>query len=178
MAAARVAELIKQIARCDAEISRIDNEPDIYPAWLLALARSDWETEKEFLQKEMREFQSGATRDSDDGKLDFEGFLCPLVLERFAQYMNVHRRQADGQIRASDNWQRGIPKDAYMKSMWRHFHDVWKAHRGVGTIPMDEALCAVLFNAMGLLHEVIKCSAGYSSSSPSSEPEQTTSRTA
>lgn len=106
----------------------------------------------------MRKFESGATRDNDAGKLDYEGFLSPLALERFAEYMNLNRFQADGELRDSDNWQKGIPKDAYMKSMWRHFMDVWKAHRGVGTIPMDEALCAVLFNAMGYLHEALKCS--------------------
>jgi hypothetical protein len=101
----------------------------------------------------MRQFETGATRDSDQGKLDYEGFLSPLVLERFAQYMNVNRIQADGQLRESDNWQKGIPKDAYMKSMCRHFMDAWKAHRGVGQVPIDEALCAVLFNAMGYLLE-------------------------
>lgn len=112
----------------------------------------------------IRTFQSGATRDSDAGKLDYEGFLSPLVLERFAEYMNQHRTQPDGALRDSDNWQKGIPKTQYLKSLWRHFVDVWKILRGVpalerGTgreIQLDEALCAVLFNAMGLLHEVLK----------------------
>lgn len=61
-------------------------------------------------------------------------------------------------------WQRGIPKDQYMKSLWRHFMDLWKLHRGhlardriTGReITPDEALCAVLFNAMGYLHELLK----------------------
>lgn len=105
----------------------------------------------------MREFDSGATRDTEEGKLDFEGFLCPYVLERYGQYMNKNRIQADGNVRASDNWQKGIPMDAYMKSMWRHFHDVWKAWRA-GDLSnwMEERLCALLFNVMGLLHEVLK----------------------
>jgi len=103
----------------------------------------------------MREFETGATRDLDDEKLDFEGFLSPLVLSRYAEYMHKHRVQADGTLRASDNWQKGIPRDVYMKSMWRHFMDVWGAHRGHEVIPVDESLCALLFNVMGYLHEEV-----------------------
>lgn len=102
----------------------------------------------------MREFATGATRDSDKDKLDFEGFLSPLVLERFAQYMHKHRLQPDGTLRDSDNWQQGIPLDVYMKSGWRHFFDWWKEHRGLeGRDDVEEAVCALLFNAMGYLHE-------------------------
>ncbi len=102
----------------------------------------------------MRHFDTGATRDTDEGKLDYEGFLSPIVLKRFAEYMHEHRKQADGNLRASDNWQKGIPVSAYMKSMWRHFADVWLAYRGEA-IPgtYEDALCALLFNTMGILHE-------------------------
>ena len=103
----------------------------------------------------MRKFDSGATRDTDEGKLDFEGFLSPLVLRRFAQYMNFNRIQADGNLRDSDNWQKGIPKDAYMKSGWRHFFDWWRCHRHLA-VGKQEALCALLFNVMGYLHEELR----------------------
>jgi len=102
----------------------------------------------------MRKFNTGATRDSEDNKNDYEGFLSPLVIERFGDYMTKHRVQPDGNLRDSDNWQKGIPKDAYMKSMWRHFLSVWKGHRS-GSVPQEE-LCALLFNVMGLLHEELK----------------------
>ena len=105
----------------------------------------------------MREFESGATRNSDEDSFDYEGFLSPLVLERYAAYMHEHRKQADGKMRDSDNWQKSIPLTSYMKSMWRHFFDVWKSHRGLSLKPnMPAALCALLFNVMGMLHEVIK----------------------
>jgi hypothetical protein len=108
---------------------------------------------------EGRSFDSGAYRDTEEGKLDFEGFLSPLVLDRYATYMNKNRTQSDGKLRDSDNWQEGIPKKVYMKSMWRHFFDVWKEHRR-GYFPeriqMEDALCAVIFNAMGYLYEVLK----------------------
>ena len=112
---------------------------------------------------EMRMFKSGATRSSDDDKLDYEGFLSPLVLERYAEYMHKHRKQADGKIRASDNWQKGIPFTAYMKSLWRHLKDLWTLHRGIGVldredghvVSKEEALCAILFNCSGYLHELL-----------------------
>ena len=107
----------------------------------------------------MRTFESGATRDNDETKLDYEGFLSPLVLERYAQYMHKHRKQADGNLRASDNWQKGIPMSAYIKSMWRHFMDVWRQWRGLkGEDTFEESLCALIFNASGMLHEQLKMS--------------------
>ena len=65
----------------------------------------------------VRTFGTGATRDLDANKLDFEGFLSPLVVERYAQHMHKARKMADGSMRASDNWQLGIPGAAYMKSL-------------------------------------------------------------
>lgn len=104
----------------------------------------------------MRYFNSGATRDSDETKNDYEGFLSPLVIERFGQYMTKHRKQADGKLRDSDNWQKGIPKDAYIKSMWRHFLSLWKVHRGYKDEDIEESLCAIIFNAQGYLLEHLK----------------------
>ena len=105
----------------------------------------------------IRSFTTGATRDTDEGKYDYEGFFSPLVIERFAEYMNKHRKQSDGNLRDSDNWQKGIPLCAYMKSGWRHFIDLWKEHRGYRTKDgIEEALCALLFNVQGYLHEYLK----------------------
>ena len=107
----------------------------------------------------MREFDSGATRDDDETKIDYEGFLSPQVLERFGQYMTAHRIQADGKLRASDNWQKGIPREEYLKSLLRHVFDVWYLHRhGVplgGRGAMEDALCAIMFNCQGYLFELL-----------------------
>jgi len=113
---------------------------------------------------EMRKFDTGATRNTDVGKNDYEGFLSPSVIEAYGNYMNKHRKQADGQLRDSDNWQKGIPKSAYMKSLWRHFLDMWFMHRGYKRydditkeeLTISGVLCAILFNVMGYLHEVLK----------------------
>jgi hypothetical protein len=105
----------------------------------------------------MRNFDTGATRDVDTNKHDPEGFLSPAVLEGFFEYMHRNRFQADGKMRDSDNWQKGIPKDVYMKSAWRHFFDVWKEHRGLETPQgMKDNLYALLFNIMGYLHEELR----------------------
>ncbi len=105
----------------------------------------------------MRHFDTGATRDTDEGKLDYEGALSHSVLQRYAEYMLKHCTQADGGARDCDNWQKGIPKVAYMKSMFRHFMDVWLYHRGGSSREaLEESLCALLFNVMGYFHEFIK----------------------
>jgi hypothetical protein len=103
----------------------------------------------------VRTFSTGATRDLDENKLDFEGFFSPLVMEEFAKYMHGKRRMADGSMRDSDNWQKGIPLDAYMKSMFRHFFAVWKSHRA-GTATAEEDLLGLFFNVQGYLHETLK----------------------
>ena len=79
------------------------------------------------------------------------------MIDRYAQYMHKHRKQADGKLRASDNWQQGIPMSAYMKSMWRHFLDVWRQWRGLkGEDSFEDSLCALIFNASGMLHERLR----------------------
>jgi hypothetical protein len=112
----------------------------------------------------LRTFASGATRNLDTNKLDYEGFLSPLVIEAFGKYMHSHRLQKDGTLRSSSNWKAGIPDEVYMKSMWRHFFDVWKLYSGYEvlspedshSVSREEALCAVLFNVQGMLHELLK----------------------
>lgn len=109
------------------------------------------------MAKKIRKFATGATRDTDVDKFDYEGFLSPLVLERYAAYMHQHRIQPDGTLRDSDNWQKGIPKEAYMKSGLRHVMDWWLEHRGQKSRDgIEDALCGVVFNATGYLYEIIK----------------------
>lgn len=103
-----------------------------------------------------REFETGATRDIDVDKLDYEAFLSPLVLERYAQYMHEHRVQSDGSLRNGDNWQKGIPIESYQKSLIRHVMDCWKLWRGRSNPDdIEEALCGILFNASGYLFQLL-----------------------
>jgi hypothetical protein len=104
----------------------------------------------------IRQFETGATRDTDEGKFDYEGFISPLVLESFAAYMHECRKMSDGSLRSSDNWQKGIPVDQYMKSKWRHFMSSWKKHRGYEEGDIIQDLNGELFNTMGMMHEILK----------------------
>ena len=102
-----------------------------------------------------RVFASGANRDLDTNKHDYEGFLSPLALEAFGEYMTKHRKLPDGTLRDSDNWQKGIPLASYMKSLLRHAVALWKIHRGYYEKDgVDEALGGIVFNAMGYWHEL------------------------
>lgn len=108
----------------------------------------------------MRTFETGATRNNDVNKLDFEGFMSPLVIERYAEYMHKHRFQSDGNIRNSDNWQNLFGEkhsDVCIKSAWRHFFSWWKSHRGYNTEEtIEESICALIFNASAYLHKIQK----------------------
>jgi len=111
------------------------------------------------------EFETGARRDSDHDKLDFESFEHPLVIERFAVYMNKHRTMSNGDRREADDWQLGIPVWRYVKSLVRHVMEIRKWHRGVLPISVDqqaieESICAAIFNLHGLLFEVLKTRIG------------------
>jgi hypothetical protein len=107
----------------------------------------------------VRVFSTGATRSPLGDKLQYEGYLNPLVLKRYAEYMKKHQVQSDGTERSADNWQRSIPLESLMDSGWRHFEDWWMYHRGY-TAEMaediEEALCAVMFNTMAYLKQVME----------------------
>ena len=138
-----------------AQPARPRRQPDVQHRETFVTAGVD--IQENGVQVAVRRFDTGATRDSEIGKPDYEGFLSPLVIEAYGRYMNHHRRMADGSLRDSDNWQKGIPPEAYMKSGWRHFMEWWKCHRGgVAREGIVFAVCGLLFNAMGWLHEYLK----------------------
>jgi hypothetical protein len=114
-----------------------------------------------------QQFATGATRSAADHKIDFEGHISPEVLTIYGDYMRRHRiNRRTGETRASDNWQRGIPLPAYMKSLVRHMTDLWRVWRGRtvedpdspdgDAFTLGDLLCAIIFNAMGMLYELQK----------------------
>ena len=128
-----------------------------YPQHDAAVAGKHLSEEQTHSSDAKRVFATGASRDTDAGKLDYEGFLSPLVLERFAVYMHANRKMRDGSLRDSDNWQKGIPQSAYMKSAWRHFFSWWQCYRDPEAgHDVESAICGAMFNAMGYLHETLK----------------------
>lgn len=86
-------------------------------------------------------------------------FMPSDVIAEFGRYMCKHQTQTDGSHRPADNWKRGIPLEVYMTSAWRHLQTVWMHHEGRGDITsesLEEALCGLLFNTSGYLHEILK----------------------
>jgi hypothetical protein len=115
----------------------------------------------------IRKSRGGSIRDRDNDKLDYEGCLSPIILESFAKYMKEHEICSDGSKRVSDNWQLGMEKSWYMKSLLRHVISTWKLHRGfkshaeriggkIRNINIEDSLNGVIFNAMGYLFEILK----------------------
>lgn len=107
-----------------------------------------------------RTFSTGAYRDTDENKLDYSRGLSPEVMERYMTYLMVNRKQSNGEMRDFDNWKQGIPVEEYMASLFRHVTDVWKYVQGKHCEPpessLEESLCAVMFNSMGMLYEVMQ----------------------
>lgn len=110
----------------------------------------------------VRQFSTGATRSPLAGKLQYSGFISPIVLKRYAEYMHRHRLQSDGELRDADNWQKGIPDDSAFDSMLRHVMDIWLYSRDFGAEATEEkleSLCAIIFNASVLIYNQEKKSA-------------------
>jgi len=104
-------------------------------------------------------FETGANRNRKENELAYEGFLSPLALKLFAEYMHQHRFTADGSVRDPDNWQKGMPLDSYMDSLLRHVMDLWLIHRGYASEAREslkEALGGLFFNVQGYMHETVK----------------------
>ena len=125
-----------------------------------SMAQHTQELTRETQAGKIRVFETGATRDANDGKHEYSGFNSPLVEKRFAEYMTGHRKQSDGSVRSSSNWKKGIPIEVYLQSAHRHFIDLWLHLDGyageANESDIESVLCALRFNVNGMLHEIIK----------------------
>jgi hypothetical protein len=81
-----------------------------------------------------RKFQSGATRDSGENKLNYYGFRHPLLEQSFAKYMHEHRKMADGSFRDANNWWKGWNTEVSLQSLVRHAEDLQAIHSGYDVI--------------------------------------------
>lgn len=97
-------------------------------------------------------FSTGAIRDSQDGKIDFIETLSYTALARYCSYMTGKKKKY-----GAGNFKKGIPIDSYEKSLVRHLHKymVNKYENG-SEEPLEDHMSAIVFNAMGILHEEAK----------------------
>lgn len=110
----------------------------------------------------IRTFGTGATRDVAEGKLSYVKALSPIVLQRYVQYLDSHRKQPDGSMRDFDNWKKGIPEEIYLDGLGRHFMATWLLAQGFsaednhGPVTLEDSLAAIIFGASGWLYELLK----------------------
>lgn len=111
--------------------------------------------------KKIRQFASGAIRDTSEGKLEYARFNSPLVMKRYAEYMDLHRKQSDGNLREPDNWMNLFGdnhEDVCLDSLMRHLMDVWLINKGFpneAREDIESALCAILFNVNAYLFKIL-----------------------
>jgi len=116
----------------------------------------------ESVSSHSQEFETGAFRSSASGRIDPEASLSPLVVERLCEYLEKCSHLENGEQRALDNWQQGMPPATYIKGLLRHTLHAWQRHRGWKVLDpkaaenIEEDLCAILFNAQGYLHSLLE----------------------
>ena len=106
----------------------------------------------------IRTFEGGATRNNDPERIDFIRMLSIPALFSYAKYMRAHRKQADGSMRAFDNWKSGMPEHEVLESLLRHVLDLIALHEGLEPLrecEIEETCCAIKFNIDTYLHQFL-----------------------
>lgn len=97
----------------------------------------------------MRNFDTGAVRDSEEEKEDYIETISWTALKRHAQYMTKKKSRY-----GAGNFKKGIPIDSYERSMVRHIQKYFENKYEGGTVETEEDhLAAIVFNAFGIMHE-------------------------
>lgn len=94
-------------------------------------------------------FNTGAIRDSQEGKEDYIETISWRAFKRYAQYMTGKKAKY-----GAGNFKKGIPIESYEKSLVRHLQKYLENKYEGGTIEKDEDhLSAMVFNIFGIMHE-------------------------
>lgn len=111
---------------------------------------------------ELRNFDTGAIRDNDENKINYQGALSPLVLEAYGAYIQKHSLLPDGTRRNNKNWQNLFGtheehRQVCIESAWRHFIDLLMEHDGYNSRDgLDEAIGGLMFNIQAYWFSVLK----------------------
>lgn len=104
----------------------------------------------------MRKFKGKAIRSELGDKNEYVRFISPIVIQRYGDYMRKHQITESGEKREADNWRDGIDDKAYLDSCFRHYLEWWKNNDGYPSEDLEETLCAIMFNTMGRLHNLLE----------------------
>jgi hypothetical protein len=100
----------------------------------------------------VREFKTGAIRDTEDGKNDFIETISWTAFDRYAGYMTGKKKKY-----GEGNFKKGITIDAYERSLVRHLVKYLKnKHEGGQDELEEDHLSALVFNIFGIMHEESK----------------------
>lgn len=100
-------------------------------------------------KKKITTFDTGAIRDSQDGKVDFIETVSWTAFNRFARYMTGKKVKY-----GSGNFKKGIPVSSYEQSLLRHVHKyLVNKHEGGNEEVNEDHLAAIVFNVFGIMHE-------------------------
>lgn len=98
---------------------------------------------------EVRKFESGAIRDTSNGKESYIETLSWTALKRYAQYMTAKKAKY-----GAGNFKKGIPIESYEESLVRHIQKYLENKYENGNEEKGEDhLSAIIFNTFGIMHE-------------------------
>ena len=96
-----------------------------------------------------RKFETGAIRDSGEGKEDFIETISWRAFKRYAKYMTSKKKTY-----GEGNFKKGIPIESYEQSLVRHLQKYLENKYEGGTVEVEEDhLSAIIFNTFGIMHE-------------------------
>lgn len=97
----------------------------------------------------VRKFETGAIRDSEEGKEDYIETISWTAFRRYAQFMTGKKVRY-----GSGNFKKGIEISSYERSLVRHLVKyLSNKHEAADLEKNDDHLCAMLFNIFGIIHE-------------------------
>lgn len=101
------------------------------------------------MKKDITKFNTGAIRDSQEGKPDFIETISFTAHNRYARYM-TGKKQKYG----AGNFKKGIPIESYERSLLRHIDKYFRNKYENGQDePLEDHLAAIRFNVDGIMHE-------------------------
>jgi len=101
------------------------------------------------LDNKITTFDTGAIRDSQDGKEDYIETISWTAFKRYAEYMTEKKTKY-----GAGNFKKGIPISSYEKSLLRHIQKYLENKYENGQVETDQDhLSGMIFNIFGIIHE-------------------------
>jgi hypothetical protein len=100
-------------------------------------------------QQAVTKFESGAIRDSGEGKESYIETISWTAFRRYSQYMTSKKK-----VYGQGNFKKGIPIESYEESFNRHLVKYLINKYEDGNLEKDQDhLAAMVFNIFGIMHE-------------------------